>query len=58
VGRIAASRVLPGLQAVVTQVMPARNRVTVLLEFIGGQTAAKLRPIQVLREGNERSGVL
>ena len=57
-GRIAASRVLPGLQAVVTQVMPARNRVTVLLEFLGRQTAVELPLDQVLREGNERSGVL
>jgi transcriptional antiterminator RfaH len=31
-----------GLQAVVAQVMPARQRVTVLLEFLGRQTALEL----------------
>lgn len=46
-----------GLYAVVTQVMPARNRVTVLLEFLGRQTAVQLPLDQVVREGNERSRV-
>ena len=46
-----------GLLAVVSQVMPARNRVAVLLEFLGRQTTVELPLDQVLREGNERSRV-
>lgn len=46
------------LRAVVTQVMPARERVTVLLEFLGRQTAVELPLGNVIREGNERGQVL
>jgi len=46
------------LQAVVTQVMPARERVTVLLEFLGRQTAVELPLSNVIREGSERGRVL
>ena len=42
------------LHAVVTQVMPARERVTVLLEFLGRQTAVELPLGNIFREGNER----
>ena len=52
-----AGGVFHGLRAVVTQVMPARNRVTVLLEFLGRQTAVELPLDQVVREGNERRRV-
>ena len=46
-----------GLMAVVTRVMPARQRVAVLLEFLGRQTMVEL-PIQnVVREGDARSNV-
>ena len=44
-----------GLEAVVTQVLPARKRVMVLLEFLGRQTAVELPLDQVLREGEVRS---
>ncbi len=46
------------LRAVVTCVMPARERVTVLLEFLGRQTAVELPLSNVIREGNERGQVL
>ena len=42
------------LRAVVTQVMPARERVRVLLEFLGRQTAVELPLSNVIREGDER----
>lgn len=45
------------LQAVVTRVMPARERVTVLLEFLGRQTAVELSLGSVIRAGNERGRV-
>jgi len=50
-----ASGVLCGMQAVVTQVMPARNRVSALLEFLGRQTTVKLPLDQVMSERNEQS---
>jgi len=46
------------LQAVVTQVMPARERVTVLLEFLGRQTAVELPLSNVIGEGSQRRRVL
>lgn len=49
-----AGGALQGLEAVVTQVLPARQRVTVLLEFLGRQTAVELPLNQVLREGDAR----
>lgn len=42
------------LRAVVTRVMPARERVRVLLEFLGRQTAVELPLSNVIREGDER----
>lgn len=43
-----------GLQAVVTQVMPGRERVLVLLDFLGRQTAVELPLAQVVVEGDGR----
>lgn len=37
-----ASGVMHGLQALVTQVMPAKQRVAVLLDFLGRQTAVEM----------------
>ena len=45
------------LRAVVSQVMPARERVRVLLEFLGRQTAVELPLSNVIREGDERGRV-
>jgi transcriptional antiterminator RfaH len=47
-----------GLQAVVTRAMPGRKRVTVLLEFLGRQTAVEVSLENVVREGNARETIL
>ena len=46
--------VFHGLTAVITRVLPARERVAVLLEFLGRQTAAELPRAMVIRQANER----
>jgi transcriptional antiterminator RfaH len=46
--------VFHGLLAVVTQVMPARERVKVLLEFLGRQTAVEVPAASVIQEGGAR----
>src|ERR1051325_6814315 len=43
------------LRAVVTRVMPGRQRVAVLLEFLGRQTAAELPTAAVVRESAARA---
>lgn len=43
-----------GLEAVVTRVMPARERVMVLLEFLGRRTNVELDAGRVARVGDER----
>jgi len=53
-----AGGVFHGLRAVVTQVMPARERVTVLLDFLGRQTALELPQASIIREGSERGRIL
>lgn len=49
-----AGGALHGLKAIVTRVIPARQRVAVLLEFLGRQTAVELPLEQVVREENPR----
>ncbi|MCX8090861.1 MAG: transcriptional activator RfaH [Verrucomicrobiae bacterium] len=49
------SGVFQGLRAVVTQVMPARARVSVLLDFLGRQTTAQLPIEHVVTEHNPRA---
>ena len=46
------------LRALVTRVIPARQRVAVLLEFLGRQTAVELDATAVVREGDERKRIL
>lgn len=43
-----------GLQAVVSRVMPSRDRVQVLLELLGRQTSVELSSAEVLRAGDQR----
>jgi len=43
-----AEGVLHGLQAVVSRVMPARQRVAVLLDFLGRQTTVELDRSQLI----------
>jgi transcriptional antiterminator RfaH len=49
-----AGGVFHGLRAVVTRVMPSRERVAVLLEFLGRQTAVELPGEAVIRDMDER----
>jgi transcriptional antiterminator RfaH len=46
------------LCGVVTRVLPSRQRVAVLLEFLGRQTMVEIPHESVLREGDERGRVL
>ena len=46
-----------GLQAVVTRVMPGRQRVAVLLDFLGRQTLVELSAANVVRTIDERRSV-
>ncbi|HWX22741.1 MAG TPA: transcription termination/antitermination NusG family protein [Candidatus Binatia bacterium] len=46
------------LHAVVTRVMPSRERVAVLLEFLGRQTTVELARQAVIREGDQRKRLL
>lgn len=50
--------VMHGLSAVVTQVMPAKERVKVLLEFLGQQTVVEVDLRAVVREGGPREKLL
>ncbi|MCU0784676.1 MAG: transcriptional activator RfaH [Verrucomicrobia bacterium] len=50
--------VFHGLRAVVTRVLPARQRVAVLLEFLGRQTTVELPTGAVLPAGDERKAIL
>jgi len=47
-----------GLSAVVTQVMPAKERVKVLLDFLGQQTTVDLDAGSVVKEGLARKRIL
>jgi len=49
---------LRGLLAVVTQVQSGRDRVAVLMEFLGRQTMVELSVNAVIREGDSRATVL
>lgn len=46
-----------GLRAVVTRVMPGRERIGVLMEFLGRQTMIELPRHFVVKEGDERAGI-
>ena len=52
-----AEGAMRGLRAVVTRVMPSRERVAVLLEFLGRQTAIEVPASLVIKEGNVREGM-
>lgn len=49
---------LHGLSAVVTQVMPAKERVKVLLDFLGRQTTVELGADALVKEDGPRSRLL
>jgi len=46
-----------GLHAVVSRVMPSRERVAVLMELLGRQTTIELTAASIVKEGNERAGL-
>ena len=46
-----------GLLAVVSQVMPQRERVSVLMDFLGRQTMIELKSTSILKEGNDRATI-
>jgi transcription antitermination factor NusG len=43
-----------GLKAVISRVMPARERVLILMDFLGRQTAAEVRADELIRESDPR----
>lgn len=47
-----------GLEAVVQRALPSRQRVMVLLEFLGRQTAVEVEVARVVRVADERSALL
>ena len=53
-----AGGVFHGLRAVITRVMPSRERVAVLLEFLGRQTTVELPGEALIRDMDERRLVL
>jgi transcriptional antiterminator RfaH len=53
-----ASGNFQGLEAVVTRVMPNRERVAVLMEFLGRQTSIELPADAVIKQGSERATIL
>ena len=53
-----ASGAFQGLSAVVSRVMPSRERVAVLLEFLGRQTTVEISPDLLVREGESRVRIL
>ena len=49
-----AGGIFHGLQAVITQVLPGRQRVMVLMEFLGRQATVELKAAAVIRQGIRR----
>jgi transcription antitermination factor NusG len=47
-----------GLSAVITQVMPAKERVKVLLEFLGQQTVVEVGTSAVVKQDGPRERLL
>lgn len=52
-----AEGAMRGLHAVVSRVMPSKERVAVLLEFLGRQTTVEVPANFILKEGNVRERV-
>jgi transcriptional antiterminator RfaH len=53
-----AEGALHGLSAVVTQIMPAKERVKVLLQFLGQQTVVEVDATTLVRENSPREKLL
>ena len=52
-----ASGAMRGLSAVISRVMPARERIAVLMEFLGRTTEVELPVNAVIKEGSARAAV-
>jgi transcriptional antiterminator RfaH len=52
-----AEGAMRGLQAVVSRVLPSRDRVAVLLDFLGRQTSIEVPASFVIKEGDAREGL-
>jgi transcriptional antiterminator RfaH len=50
-----AEGAMRGLSAVVTRVLPSRERVAVLMEFLGRQTTIEVPIISIIKEGDVRA---
>jgi transcriptional antiterminator RfaH len=48
---------LQGFQAIVTQVMPARQRVAILMDFLGRQTVVQINPQALLKNAQQRESL-
>jgi transcriptional antiterminator RfaH len=46
-----------GLRAVVTRILPGRERIAVLMEFLGRQTMIELPRHFIIKEGDERAAI-
>lgn len=53
-----ASGTLRGLEAVVSRVLPGRERVAVLMELLGRQTTVEMESSSLLKEGDSRKEIL
>ena len=53
-----ADGILHGLRAVVTQVIPSRDRIAVLMDLLGRQTTVELMAHSIVKEGPERASFL
>ena len=49
-----AEGAMRGLRAIVTRVLPGRERIAVLMEFLGRQTMVELPRHCLIKDGNER----
>jgi transcriptional antiterminator RfaH len=52
-----ADGTLRGLRAVVSRVMPGRERVAVLMELLGRQTMVELKSSSIIKEGDKRAEI-
>ena len=52
-----AEGAMRGLRAVVSRVMPGKERIAVLLEFLGRQTAVEVPAHLVVKEGDARERI-
>jgi transcriptional antiterminator RfaH len=52
-----ADGTLRGLRAVVSQVMPGRERVAVLMELLGRQTMVELKTSSIIKQGDKRAEI-